>query len=148
MPENPPGELTIHIDGASRGNPGPAAWAYVISHDGTLLEEACGLLGQATNNVAEYTALVKALERAVSLQARIVHVKSDSELLVKQLSGEYRVRNAGLLPLYERVLQLVPQFDHIDYAHVYREQNRRADKLCNQVLDGKRKPSEEAPAAL
>jgi len=131
-------EVTIHIDGASRGNPGPAAWAFVIVADGQTVCEECGRIGEATNNVAEYTALIKALERALAMQARIVHIKSDSELLVKQLNGEYRVRNAGLMALYEQAQELRQQFEQVDFAHVYREQNKRADKLCNEALDGKR----------
>lgn len=135
-------EVTIHIDGASRGNPGPAAWAFVILADGETLCEEFGRLGEATNNVAEYTALIKALERASAMQARIVHIKSDSELLVKQLNGEYRVRNAGLLPLYEQAQELRRRFEQVDFTHVYREQNKRADKLCNEALGGKRGLSE------
>lgn len=131
-------ELTIHIDGAARGNPGPAAWAIVVMDGDRIVAEECGLIGEATNNVAEYTALIHALERAAALQARIVHIKSDSELLVKQLNGEYRVRNAGLLPLYQQAEELRQRFDRVDFTHVYREQNKRADKLCNEALDGKR----------
>src|SRR5207253_10930089 len=87
-----PGLLTINIDGAARGNPGPAAYAYVIARDGQPVLEEAGCLGTATNNVAEYTALVKALERAVELGGKRVLIRSDSELLVKQMSGESRVK--------------------------------------------------------
>src|SRR5271154_6432896 len=93
--------LTIHTDGAARGNPGPAAFAFVIARSGDTVAEEHGLLGNATNNVAEYTALVKALERASRLGARKLVVNSDSELMVKQMRGEYKVKHEGLLPLYE-----------------------------------------------
>jgi ribonuclease HI len=132
--------LQIHTDGASRGNPGKAAYAYVIeSPDGDTIEEA-GCLGTMTNNQAEYTALVRALEHALELgpRHRIV-VYSDSELLVKQMSGEYRVKNEDLRDLFERARKLCKQFDGgVAIRHVRRGENSRADALCNEVLDGKR----------
>jgi ribonuclease HI len=132
--------LQIHTDGASRGNPGKAAYAYVIeSPDGEVVEEA-GCLGTMTNNQAEYTALVRALQHALELGAhyRII-VHSDSELLVKQMSGEYRVKNEELRDLFERAQQLSKQFESgVTIRHVRRGANRRADALCNEVLDGKR----------
>lgn len=125
----------IHIDGASRGNPGPAAFAYVIQvRDEELIEE-CGTLGEQTNNVAEYTALVRVLERAATLKLPRLHIHSDSELLVKQMNGEYRVKNADLRDLYDEANQLVRGFQSVRFTHVRREQNRRADELCNKVLD-------------
>lgn len=130
-------KLTINIDGAARGNPGPAAWAYVIRHDGEIVLEECGKLGNTTNNVAEYTALVRALERAAELQADTLDIKSDSELLVKQMNGEYKVRNANLLPLYEEANRLRRQFKQVDLTHVYRTENKDADRLCNEALDGR-----------
>lgn len=129
--------LTINIDGGARGNPGPASWAYVIQHDGEPVMEENGLLGQTTNNVAEYTALLKALARAAELKASTVHIKSDSELLVKQMNGHYKVKNANLLPLYQQATQLRRGFEKVDFTHVYREQNKEADRLCNEALDGK-----------
>jgi ribonuclease HI len=132
--------VQIHTDGASRGNPGKAAYAYVIeSPDGEVVEEA-GCVGTMTNNQAEYTALVRALEHALELgkHYRII-VHSDSELLVKQMSGEYRVKNDELRDLYERAQQLGKQFEGgIALRHVRRGENRRADALCNEALDGKR----------
>jgi len=98
---NDPDLFTIHTDGGARGNPGPAAYAFVISRPGQPDVEESGVLGNSTNNVAEYTALVKALERARALGARRVLVQSDSELMVKQMTGEYKVKNEGLRPLYE-----------------------------------------------
>ena len=132
--------LTIHTDGASRGNPGEAAFAYVISRDGQPPIEEADCLGEMTNNQAEYTALVRALEHALELGARhrvIVH--SDSELMVKQMNGEYRVKNEELRDLYEQACALRRRFDGpVTIRHVRREQNKRADQLCNEALDGKR----------
>jgi ribonuclease HI len=139
--------LTIHTDGAARGNPGPAAYAYVIARDGLPPIEEAGLLGETTNNQAEYTALVRALEHALDLgtEFRVV-VHSDSELMVKQLNGEYRVKNEDLRPLYEEADQLRRQFaGGVTFVHVRRGQNQRADELCNEVLDGKRSSSQPAP---
>jgi ribonuclease HI len=147
--------LTIHTDGASRGNPGEAAFAYVIEQDGQEPIEEAGYLGKITNNQAEYTALVRALEHALELGAQhpvIVH--SDSELMVKQMRGEYRVKNADLRPLFEQARDLAQRFTAgVAFRHVRREQNSRADALCNEVLDGKRLSSlprrfpPEAPAS-
>src|SRR5580700_6343031 len=105
-----PSELTIYTDGGSRGNPGPAAYAYVIQRTGESDIEEKGFLGRTTNNIAEYTGLVKALEHARHLGATRVTVYSDSELLVKQMSGEYRVKHPGLQPLYEQAVQLRKDF--------------------------------------
>lgn len=137
--------VTIHIDGAARGNPGPAAFAYVIRGDGAAPLEASGCLGKATNNVAEYTALLRALEHARRLGARSLRIRSDSELLVKQMNGLYRVKNPELQVLYEEAKDLCGDFDHIEIAHVRREENRDADRLCNEALDGG--PARPKPAA-
>src|SRR5262249_23625008 len=107
--------------------------------------EEAGCLGKTTNNVAEYTALVRALERAAQMGARRVILRSDSELLVKQMSGEYRVKNAQLLALYEAAREWCKRFDHVSIMHVRREQNSRADALCNKALDG-RTDSAPSPA--
>ncbi len=136
--------LLIHTDGASRGNPGVAAYAYVLEVGDETIEEA-GRLGQMTNNQAEYTALVKALEHASRLEVdRPVVVHSDSELLVKQMRGEYKVKNEELRGLYTQASRLAAQFRHgVTFKHVRREKNRRADQLCNEVLDGKRELTTE-----
>jgi ribonuclease HI len=131
------GELTIHIDGAARGNPGPAAFAYVIAAPGGPVVEHAETLGTATNNVAEYTALVRVLGRAAELGGRRLVVHSDSELMVKQMNGEYRVKNAELRDLYEEASALARHFERVTIRHVRREQNKRADELCNLALDGK-----------
>jgi ribonuclease HI len=129
--------LTINIDGAARGNPGPAAFGYVISHNGEAVLEENGLLGETTNNVAEYTALIQALTKAKELKASEVLVRSDSELLVKQMNGQYRVKHANLVPLHRKASQLVDQFKSVRFSHVRREENREADRLCNEALDGR-----------
>jgi ribonuclease HI len=150
-----PSVLTIHTDGASRGNPGAAAFAYVIARAGEPPIEEAGCLGTMTNNQAEYTALVRALEHALRLGAdQHVVVHSDSELMVKQMKGEYRVKDPGLRPLFERARELRDRFAHRPrFVHVRRALNARADALCNQALDGERGanrtasvPAHHAPA--
>jgi len=135
--------LRIHTDGASRGNPGDAAFAYTIERDGAADIEVAGRLGRQTNNQAEYAALVRALEHALRLGAehRLV-VHSDSELMVKQMRGEYKVKNGDLRDLYERARKLAGQFaSPVTFKHVRRELNKRADELCNLALDGEFAPS-------
>jgi ribonuclease HI len=126
----------INVDGASRGNPGPAAAAWIIrdGRDGVVLLEEGLFLGKETNNRAEYLALLFALEDAHLLKAEAVSVLSDSELLVKQVRGEYRVKNAGLKPLAERVKRLAGAFPAFAIKHVPRKDNREADKVANEVL--------------
>jgi ribonuclease HI len=131
------GAWTINIDGAARGNPGPAAFAFVIRRDGLPAVEEAGLLGRTTNNVAEYTALVRVLQKALELGPAPLHISSDSELLVKQMSGEYRVKSDELRDLYEEAVALRRRFPKVTITHVRRAQNARADELCNLVLDGK-----------
>jgi ribonuclease HI len=128
-------DVTIHTDGASRGNPGPAAWAYVITQDGKPAVEAKARLGITTNNQAEYQGLIHGLERAAQIGAETVTVFSDSELLVKQMNGQYRVKNLDLQPLFDEAKRLARQFSRISIRHVRREQNRRADEMCNAALD-------------
>lgn len=132
--------LTIHTDGASRGNPGKAAFAYVIHREGQPLIEEADCLGQMTCNQAEYTALIRALEHALELGSHYrLLVHSDSELMVKQMNGEYRVKNEDLRGLYEQACTLCRRFDGpVTIRHVRRGQNKRADQLCNDALDGKR----------
>jgi ribonuclease HI len=139
--------LTIHIDGAARGNPGPAAYAFVIECDGAPPIEEGRCLGHTTNNVAEYTALVRVLERAAELGPRRLVILSDSELLVKQMTGEYRVKNPDLRVLYDQAQALIDRFDAVHLRHVRREENSRADQLCNEALDGGRRPAPVKAAA-
>ena len=129
-------EATLFADGGSRGNPGPAASAAVLlDSSGELLEEIGAYLGVATNNVAEWTALVLGLEAAAKLGIQRLAVRLDSELVVKQLRGEYRVKHAGLQPLHRRAQQLLRSFGEVDVRHVPRKQNVVADRLVNRVLD-------------
>jgi ribonuclease HI len=140
--------VIIHTDGASRGNPGPAAFAYTIARPGQPLVEEAGRLGQMTNNQAEYIAFVRALERAAALGITApVVLKSDSELIVKQMRGEYRVKNEELRPLYEQASRAARALTGgVTFEHVRREQNKRTDELCNLALDGGApKPSTAAP---
>jgi ribonuclease HI len=131
-------KVIIHTDGASRGNPGPAAFAYTIARPGQPLFEEAGRLGQMTNNQAEYIAFVRALERAAVLGVTApVLLKSDSELIVKQMRGEYRVKNEELRPLYEQASRAAAALKGgVTFEHVRREQNKRTDELCNLALDG------------
>jgi len=131
-------EAMLFADGGSRGNPGPAAGgAVLLDPRGELLEEIGAYLGIATNNVAEWTALVLGLEAAAKRGIRRLGVRLDSELVVKQLSGEYRVKHAGLQPLYRRAQQLLRGFSEVEVRHVPRKQNALADRLVNRVLDQK-----------
>ena len=138
--------ITIHTDGASRGNPGPAAFAYVLTRGGEEPIEEAGRLGRMTNNQAEYVALVRALEHALELGAdHRVLVNSDSELLVKQMRGEYRVKNEDLRDLYEEARDLCRRFrGGVTFRHVRRGENSRADALGNEALDGLREPTPRA----
>ena len=144
---NPSPLLTIHTDGASRGNPGAAAFAYVIERDGADDIEEAGCLGQLTNNQAEYLALVRALKHALTLGPEHgLLILSDSELMVKQMSGAYRVKNEELLSLYREASDLAKRFQGtVEFRHIRRALNSRADALCNEALDGKCKT--HTPAA-
>ncbi len=129
-------KVQAHIDGGSRGNPGPAAAGIVIeSEDGQMLYEAGIFIGKATNNVAEYSGLIAALKEALDLGADEIDLASDSELLVKQMSGEYRVKNAGLQPLFQEARQFARQFSDCNIRHVRRENNVRADSMANMAMD-------------
>lgn len=128
--------VRLWVDGACRGNPGPASIGGVIRDDeGKLLKEISECLGHSTNNVAEYTALIRALEEARALGARRVAAHSDSLLLVKQMSGEYRVKHPNLKPLHARAQALAAGFEEFRFRHVPREENREADRQANLALD-------------
>jgi ribonuclease HI len=126
----------LRTDGGSRGNPGPAGAGFVIERDGEIICRAGRFLGSQTNNVAEYEALVWGLENVSALGFSQVKVFADSELLVKQINGQYRVKNAGLKPLFVRALQLLRSFDSYRVSHVRREQNAEADTMANDAMDG------------
>jgi ribonuclease HI len=126
----------LSTDGGSRGNPGPAAAAYVLeTEDGTVLDAHGQAIGVATNNVAEYRALVDGLRKAVELQVDDLEVVSDSELLVKQMRGEYRVKNKALIELSLEAARLARQIPSVRYTAVRREHNELADRLVNEALD-------------
>jgi len=127
----------VHIftDGGSRGNPGPSAAAAVAIRGGEEVESASKYLGHATNNVAEYEGLLLAFAVARKMGLRRVEIRSDSELLVRQWSGQYRVKNARLIPLFTKARKAAEAFEQVAVAHVRREQNVPADALVNETLD-------------
>jgi probable phosphoglycerate mutase len=128
--------IVAYIDGGARGNPGPAGYgAHIQDGHGTVLAELHGGLGIATNNVAEYNGLLAALQWAIEHGHRRVHIRADSELLVKQMRGEYRVKHPGLQPLYARARLMVMELDRVDFEHVRREFNKDADRLSNLGMD-------------
>jgi ribonuclease HI len=132
-------KVVVHVDGGSRGNPGPAAAAAVISSpDGDVLDEASELLGIATNNVAEYRGVLLGLARAKALGANEVEVVNDSELVAKQINGLYKVKHAAMRPLYLDAIAALREFDAWSIRSVPRAQNAGADALVNQALDSAR----------
>ena len=131
-----PGHLIVACDGAARGNPGPAGiGVQVTTETGEVVGEIARGIGEATNNVAEYTAAIQGLELAQELGARSVTLRSDSLLLVSQLTGRYRVKSPHLQPLHRRARGLAAGFDRISFQHVPREQNHEADRLANEGVD-------------
>ena len=130
--------ITLEFDGGARGNPGPAGIGVVLrAEDGTELVTLGRFIGRATNNVAEYRALITALQKAKELGARRVAVRGDSELVVKQMKGEYRVKNEALRDLYDEAQGLIRGFEHATIDHNYRNKNALADKLANLAMDRK-----------
>jgi probable phosphoglycerate mutase len=126
----------LYTDGGARGNPGPAAYGFVLeADDGTILAAEGEAIGVATNNVAEYRGLIAGLARAAELAVPEVEVRSDSELLVKQMRGEYRVKNEALRTLSLEAARLARQIGRVQYVHVRREKNELADRLVNEALD-------------
>jgi ribonuclease HI len=126
----------LYTDGGARGNPGPAAYGFVLeADDGTVLAAEGAAIGVATNNVAEYRGLVAGLARAVELAVSELEVRSDSELLVKQMTGEYRVKNPALKQLSLEAAGLARRLAAVEYRHVPRERNELADRLVNEALD-------------
>jgi ribonuclease HI len=124
-----------NIDGGSRGNPGPAGYGVRIELPDGAVVELKQALAHATNNVAEYRGLLAALRWAITQRVARLRVRSDSELLVKQMRGEYRVKNPGLQPLYEEARSLTREFDRVTFEHVRREFNKDADRLANEAMD-------------
>jgi ribonuclease HI len=131
-----PAHATLFADGGSRGNPGPAAsGAVIVNPAGEVVAEAGRFLGIATNNVAEWTALLIGLEAAAQAGIRRLDIRMDSELVVKQVRGEYRVKHESLQPLHRKALALLRGFEQVDIKHVPRKLNKLADSLVNAVLD-------------
>ena len=136
MTTHRPASVVMYIDGGSRGNPGPAAYAVVVkAGDGAPLASFSKLLGEATNNVAEYEGLLAALGYALRHHHLRLKVVSDSELLVRQIQGSYKVKSAYLKPLHQRAREMIARLEAFSLEHVRREQNREADRLVNQALD-------------
>jgi ribonuclease HI len=135
-PEVRPAAWRANIDGGSRGNPGPAAYGVVIRDPhGQVAARLKKYIGRSSNNVAEYYGLIAALDYAQSNHVRALHVESDSELLVKQMRGQYKVKSGDLQPLFERAKKMSQSFASFRIHHVYRQQNREADALVNEALD-------------
>ncbi len=132
--------IKANIDGGARGNPGPAAYGVIVRDaKGEIIAELSDYLGIQTNNYAEYSGLLAALEFAVREKHPSLKVLSDSELLVRQMQGRYKVRSPGLIDLYDRARALVRRLEHFSIDHVLRQYNREADSLVNQVLDSRGK---------
>jgi ribonuclease HI len=130
------GVFTVHVDGGARGNPGPAAIGVVVTgSDGELVDEVAERIGVATNNVAEYRAVLRGLQRAAALGAREVDLVNDSELVARQLTGAYKVKHPAMKPLYEQAISALRGFDRWSIRSVPRAQNAHADALVNQALD-------------
>jgi ribonuclease HI len=140
--------ITAYIDGGSRGNPGPAGYGVqIVGGDGAVITELHGSLAHTTNNVAEYNGLLAALAWAVDHGLTSIHIRSDSERLVKQLRGEYRVKNPGLQPLYQDACTLIGRIGRVTFEHIRRELNKEADRLANFAMDEAAASSANAAAS-
>jgi len=129
-------KVVVHVDGGARGNPGPAAIGVVVSDaDGAVLEELGERIGVATNNVAEYRALLRGLERARALDAREIEIVNDSELVARQITGAYKVKHPAMKPLHAEATAALREFDRWRIRSVPRAENARADELVNEALD-------------
>jgi len=127
-------ELEIYIDGASKGNPGPSGIGVVICQGGSVIKNISSYIGNATNNIAEYTALIFALEEALILRAEYLTVKTDSQLLARQLNKVYKVKNANISGLYNQSVNLLQAFKKVSIYNIPREENKGADKLATQAI--------------
>jgi probable phosphoglycerate mutase len=128
--------ITAYFDGGARGNPGPAGYGvFIVDDEGKPIAELSGALGNATNNVAEYNGLIAALEWAAERGLTELHVRGDSQLLIEQMRGNYKVKNEGLKPLYLKARMLVMQIGNVSFEHVPRERNKDADRLSNAGMD-------------
>ena len=128
-------ELTVFTDGAARGNPGPSGIGIVVVDSGKVIKEYYEFIGEQTNNVAEYRACIKGLQLAQEYGAQTVSLNSDSELMTKQLNGQYKVKNKVLLGLYCQATDLINAFQSVQVNHMYRNRNTKADRLANIAID-------------
>ncbi len=126
--------LKAYIDGASKGNPGPSGVGVVISRDGVTIKNIAGFIGNATNNVAEYTALIYALQEGLLLKAEKIEINTDSQLLYRQIKKIYRIKSASILALYNQAIRLMSGFKEFSIKHIPREENRGADKLATKAV--------------
>jgi ribonuclease HI len=139
--------LTLHFDGGSRGNPGPGGIGVVLlDESGDAIYELGEFLGRCTSNVAEYTALIRGLTAAKNLAASKVIIKADSELVVRQINGIYKVKSPHIIPLFQRATALMKEIGNVSISHVYREGNARADELANLAMDSCTKIEPLGPA--
>jgi ribonuclease HI len=127
-------EIELYIDGASKGNPGPSGIGVVICRDGETVKNISAYIGKATNNIAEYTALIYGLQEALIFKAESIKVNSDSELLCRQLNKVYKIKNQNILGLYNQAAHLISAFKQVSVRHINRQHNRGADKLANQAV--------------
>jgi len=127
-------EIEIYIDGASKGNPGPSGVGIVICNNGRTIKNISSYIGNTTNNVAEYTALIYGLEEALIQKVEVVKVNTDSQLLYRQIKRIYKVKNHNIIGLYNQVLHLIPAFKEVSFSNIPREKNRGADKLATQAI--------------
>jgi len=142
-----PPHLFLYVDGASSGNPGPAGVAAILKDaEGTTLLEKARAFGPATNNVAEYQAVILGLELAAILRPKVLTIYSDSELLVRQLAGQYKVEAPGLRPLYEQVRRLLAPFESVEIEHIPRSKNAEADQLAHKALEKARRLDATIPS--
>jgi ribonuclease HI len=132
-----PQKVIAYTDGASRGNPGPASLGVFITDvDGKVVSEIREKLGIQTNNFAEYSAMIKALATCKDASVEEIHLRADSEFMIKQMRGEYKVKSDVIIPLYQQARKLSAHFKKVIFEHVRREQNKEADRLANEALDG------------
>ncbi|MDD5431812.1 MAG: ribonuclease HI family protein [Candidatus Omnitrophica bacterium] len=127
-------KIDLYIDGASKGNPGPAGIGVVLCSGGEVVKNISDFIGNATNNVAEYTALIYGLQEALILKARILQINTDSQLLARQINKDYKVKHPNIIPLYNQAIRLIQGFEEVCVKHIPREENSGADKLANLAI--------------
>ena len=134
-------EIEIYIDGASKGNPGPSSVGVVVCENGETIKNIATFIGHATNNVAEYTALIYGLQEGLILGAESIKINTDSQLLYRQLNKTYKIRSANIIGLYNQAIHLMSAFKKVSMSHIPREKNRGADKLANKAIKETHKKS-------